>query len=211
MPDTEEGTATPFLKSVAIAGIGAALLAACGDDGAATTTTAPSGTTRAGTATTGATKTGHGSKDADLIAGAIELEQQAIFAYNAAAKTGALSDAVLQIGIKFRDQHKAHEDALSTALKAAGGTPPTARTTYDLTGPGGAAPDLTSEEGIIRYAAYLENVAAQTYLSAVGQFSTGELAQASANLMGVEARHAAVLRSAVNDDPVPAAFLDKQT
>jgi hypothetical protein len=45
------------------------------------------------------------------------------------------------------------------------------------------------------------------YLGAVPQFDNRDLARAAASILGDEAMHWAVLRQAVGEDPVPAAFV----
>jgi hypothetical protein len=181
---------TPFVKALAVAGLGALLVACQRDDPEARTATA--------------------TADVEILAGQVELEQQAVFAYNTAAASGRLPDAVLAVATKFRDQHQAHADAFAHAIEGAGGKVPVPKDEYPLTGPSGGPADLSTADGIIRFAAYLEDVAAKTYLSNVGKLSSGSLAQAAANVMGVEARHAAVLRAAAGANPIPAPFLDKQ-
>jgi hypothetical protein len=45
------------------------------------------------------------------------------------------------------------------------------------------------------------------YLGAVPVFGNRDLAKAAASILGDEAMHWAILRNALGDDPVPAAFV----
>src|SRR5439155_23441915 len=111
---------------------------------------------------------------------------------------------------KFRDHHQAHADAFTKALESASIPAPGKQDSYDLPGPGGGAPDLSSQSGVLAFAAHLEGLSVKSYAAGIGHFSTGELAQAAANVMGDEARHAAALRVAAGGPAIPSPFVDQQ-
>lgn len=172
-----------FLRSAALLGLGAA--AAC--SGASTATTTPTPSSRPAS-----------SPDVEILASAVAREHRAAFAYGAAVASVAPDDPSSSVLSRFRDHHEAHAGALSRALELAGHVPPSRRDEYDLVG---TAPlDLAS----------LENGLARDYLEACGKAVAGELAQSLANIMAIEARHAAVLRAVAGQASVPEPFLADQ-
>jgi hypothetical protein len=146
------------------------------------------------------------SEDVVLLSAAIDLENELVYAYTTAAKSGKLSDPVLFLVNRFRDHHQSHADAFASSLRAAGARLPDRKAAYTLRGD----PDLASDQGVAVFAAGAEDGAAKSYLAAAGKLSTGELAQSAANVMGVEARHAVAWRTVIGGSPIPAAFLDQQ-
>jgi len=65
---------------------------------------------------------------------------------------------------------------------------------------------LESQADVLRFAAGLEKGAVSAYLGAVPLFGNRDLAKA-ASILGHVAMHWAVLRNAVGEAPVPAAFV----
>jgi len=66
---------------------------------------------------------------------------------------------------------------------------------------------LKTQADVLAFAARLEQGAVSAYLGAVPLFATRELAKAAASILGDEAMHWAILRQALGQDPVPAAFV----
>jgi rubrerythrin len=66
---------------------------------------------------------------------------------------------------------------------------------------------LKTQADVLRFAAGLEQGAVSAYLAAVPKFADRDLAKAAASILGDEAMHWAILRNALGDDPVPAAFV----
>ena len=66
---------------------------------------------------------------------------------------------------------------------------------------------LRSQTDVLQFAASLEKGAVSAYLGAVPLFADRQLAQVAASILGDEAMHWAVLRQALGQDPVPAAFM----
>jgi rubrerythrin len=60
---------------------------------------------------------------------------------------------------------------------------------------------------VLRFAAMLEKGAVSAYLGAVPVFDNRDLAKAAASILGDEAMHWAILRNALGEAPVPAAFM----
>jgi rubrerythrin len=66
---------------------------------------------------------------------------------------------------------------------------------------------LQSQADVLRFAARLEQGAVSAYLAAVPRFEQRDLSRAAASILGDEAMHWAVLRQALGEAPVPAAFM----
>ena len=144
------------------------------------------------------------ANDADILNTALGLEYEGIAAYQVGAESGLLSKPVLDLAVTFQDHHKAHADLLAATVKKLGGTPVEPKKTAEY---GFPADQLKSETDVVRFAAGLEQGATSAYLGAVPLFGDRELAKAAASILGDEAMHWAVLRSALGEAPVPDAFV----
>ncbi|MFI5269452.1 MAG: DUF4439 domain-containing protein [Chloroflexota bacterium] len=131
--------------------------------------------------------------------GAIDIEHQAIWTYNAAGGTKLLQKPVLDVALLFKSQHEQHRDALSDAVVKLGGKPTTTKDKYDL-------PNLKTQNDILAFALKLEETATKAYVDAVGKLNDRALASSAASVGTVEGEHAAILREALGQPPVPAAF-----
>lgn len=179
-----------FRRSGVIVGAGgsAAFLAACG-----------------GSTTTPGVVTGRDESDeadVEILNGALDLELLAVAAY----KTGArrLRGSVLDIGQKFLEHEQEHADALSEAIKEAGGTPNRAKSSYDF-------PALRTQSDVLRFAVDLENTAIAAYIDALPKLTQGELRATAAGIITNEAEHLAVLLDALGRNPVPDAVVTGST
>ena len=107
----------------------------------------------------------------------------------------------------FMDQHQQHADAFNAAATQLGGEAytdpnPTAADAFADTIAG-----LSDQAGVLMFAHDLEQIAAETYQSAVSLLSTPELRQTTMSVGGVEARHQAILAMFIDGgDPNPYAF-----
>jgi rubrerythrin len=146
-------------------------------------------------------KGAHGA-DVTILNAALGAEQQAIAAYQVGAESGLLQKPVLDLAVKFQSQHKAHADLLAATVKQLGGTAVAPKAKYDF-----PVATLKSQADVLRFAAGLEQGAVSAYLAAVPKFADRDLAKAAASILGDEAMHWAILRNALGDDPVPAAFV----
>jgi hypothetical protein len=140
--------------------------------------------------------------DVTILNGALAAEQQGIAAYQVGAESGLLQKPVLDLAIQFQGHHKAHADLLAATIKQLGGAPVAAKQKYDF-----PVDQLKSQADVLRFAAGLEQGAVSAYLSAVPRLENRDLAKAAASILGDEAMHWAVLRQALGDNPVPAAFV----
>src|SRR6187200_2774731 len=91
---------------------------------------------------------------------------------------------------------------LAGTVKRLGGTPAEAKAKYSF-----PVETLKTQNDVLRFAGNLEKGAVSAYLGAVPLFKDRELAKAAASILGDEAMHWAVLRQAVGEEPVPAAFV----
>jgi hypothetical protein len=184
--------------------MGAAVLAACGDED---DPVAETGTTLPGSTTTGGTATA--DTDLVLLRSASSLEVLAVETYDAAVASGLVTTAaVAAAAVLFRDQHDEHAQQLQSATEDLGGEPYTDPNPFlkeNVVDP--ALAGVMSESDVVALALDLETVAAQTYAYSAGVLTTPELRQAIMAIGGVEARHAAILKSVLAQAPVPASFL----
>lgn len=140
--------------------------------------------------------------DANILNSALGAEQEAIAAYQVGAESGLLSKPVLDLAVQFQGHHKEHADVLAKTVRDLGGSPVEPLARYDF-----PTDQLKSEADVLRFAAGLEKGAVSAYLGAVPLFEERELAKAAASILGDEAMHWAVLRSALGENPVPVAFV----
>lgn len=146
-------------------------------------------------------KSGENTRDIRILNTAIAAEHEAVAAYQLGAESGLLVPDVLKVAIKFQGHHKEHIDALQSAVRKIGGEPSEAKSNYDF-----PIEQLTQQQDVLEFAAGLERGAVSAYAGAIPVFDDRALSAAAASILADEAMHWAVLRSALNLDPVPAAF-----
>jgi len=137
--------------------------------------------------------------DVAILNSAIDIEHQAIWTYNAAAGTKLLKQPVMDVALLFKSQHEQHRDALSDAVVKLGGKATLTKGKYDL-------PTLKTQNDILAFALTLEEKATKAYVDAVAKLNDRALASSAASVGTVEGEHAAILREALGQPPVPAAF-----
>jgi rubrerythrin len=142
------------------------------------------------------------ANDVAILNTALAAELEAIAAYGVGAGSGLLKGAVLTLATTFQGHHKQHADVLSGTVAKLGGKAVTAKANYTF-----PVETLKTQNDVLRFAAGLEKGAVSAYLGAVPLFKDRELAKAAASILGDEAMHWAVLRQAVGEEPVPAAFV----
>jgi len=140
--------------------------------------------------------------DVKILGGALAAEYQAIAAYQVGAESGLLQKPVLDLAVQFQGHHKAHADLIAATVKQLGGAPAGPKQKYEF-----PVDQLKSQADVLRFAAGLEQGAVSAYLAAVPQFDNRDLAKAAASILGDEAMHWAILRNALGENPVPAAFV----
>jgi len=142
------------------------------------------------------------TNDVNILNSALGAERQAIAAYQVGAESGLLQKPVLELALQFQGHHKAHADLLAATVKQLGGSSVKPQQKYDF-----PLDQLKSQADVLRFAAGLEQGAVSAYLGAVPAFDNRDLAKAAASILGDEAMHWAILRQALGENPVPAAFV----
>ena len=150
-----------------------------------------------------AAQSGAGAEsDIRILNTALGAELEAIAAYQVGAESKLLDKPVLDLAVTFQGHHKEHADVLAKTIAKLGGKPVTAKTKYEF-----PVSTLKTQADVLRFAATLEKGAVSAYLGAVPVFGNRDLAKAAASILGDEAMHWAVLRNALGEAPVPAAFM----
>ncbi len=150
-----------------------------------------------------AAKAGGGTAaDAQILNTALGAELEAVAAYQVGAESGLLQKPVLDLAVQFQGHHKEHADLLAKTVRQLGGKPVVAKSKYSFPVEG-----LKTQADVLRFAAKLEQGAVSAYLGAVPLFGNRDLSKAAASILGDEAMHWAILRNAVGENPVPAAFV----
>jgi hypothetical protein len=142
------------------------------------------------------------ANDVAILNTALAAELEAIAAYGVGAGSGLLKGGVLALATTFQGHHKQHADVLAGTVTKLGGKAVAAKAQYHF-----PVETLKTQNDVLRFAAGLEKGAVSAYLGAVPLFKDRELAKAAASILGDEAMHWAVLRQAVGEEPVPAAFV----
>ena len=140
--------------------------------------------------------------DVKILNSALASELEAIAAYQVGAESGLLQKPVLDLAVTFQSHHKAHAQVLAGTIEKLGGKPVAAKAKYDF-----PVATLKTQNDVLRFAANLEKGAVSAYLGAVPVFADRDLSRAAASILGDEAMHWAILRNAVGEAPVPAAFV----
>lgn len=145
---------------------------------------------------------GAGAQDVQILNTALGAELEAIAAYQLGAESKLLQPGVLDLALSFQAHHKEHADLLARTVVKLGGKAVQAKATYSF-----PVERLKSQADVLRFAAGLEQGAVSAYLGAVPLFGQRDLAKAAASILGDEAMHWAILRQALGEAPVPAAFV----
>lgn len=147
-------------------------------------------------------KTAQPANDVTILNSALGAELEAIAAYGVGAGSGLLKGAVLALATTFQGHHRQHADVLAATISKLGGKPVASKAQYNF-----PVDTLKTQADVLRFAAQLEKGAVSAYLGAVPLFHDRELSKAAASILGDEAMHWAVLRQALGEEPVPAAFV----
>jgi len=145
---------------------------------------------------------GSPANDIAILNTALGAELEAIAAYQLGAESGLLDKGTLGVAVTFQGHHKAHADLLAATVAKLGGRAVEAKKSYDF-----PVTSLKNQVDVLRFAAKLESGAVSAYLGAVPVFDNRDLSRAAASILGDEAMHWAILRQALGEEPVPAAFV----
>ncbi|MFZ6646164.1 ferritin-like domain-containing protein [Undibacterium sp. TJN25] len=144
------------------------------------------------------------ANDIGILNVALGLEHQGINAYTLGAKSGLLQKPVLDIALKFQNDHKIHRDLLIGAITKLGGKP-VGEKSLDVYAKALNASQLKNQEDILRLALSLELGATNAYISVIPSFKDVAFAQVAARLAADEVAHWAVLNNALGM-PLPKAM-----
>ncbi|MEA2448459.1 MAG: hypothetical protein QOG63_391 [Thermoleophilaceae bacterium] len=144
-----------------------------------------------------------GGGDVDILNFALTLEYlEAAFYEEAVSKAGLSGDAK-SLAQEIGGHEKMHVDALTGAIKKAGGKP--------VAAPKVAFP-LTDEASFLKLAQAFEDTGVSAYNGAAPMIQSPDILGAAGSIVQVEARHAAAIRLLAGKSPTPGAFdspLDK--
>jgi rubrerythrin len=140
--------------------------------------------------------------DAQILNTALGAELEAIAAYQLGAESKLLQKPALDLALTFQGHHKEHADLLAKTVEKLGGKPVAVKAKYNF-----PVEQLKSQADVLKFAAKLEQGAVSAYLGAVPLFGNRDLAKAAASILGDEAMHWAILRQALGEVPVPAAYV----
>lgn len=136
--------------------------------------------------------------DGDIAAFAESVELVAVAAYQMAASSGKLQPAVKTVGELFATHHQAHAQAFAGA---SGGKAKGKANAKLLADPAvGAALNTAISKGqtdILNFAMAVENMAAATYLFALGALTSPAALSLTASILPVESQHATILGMAL--------------
>ncbi|MCX7220385.1 MAG: ferritin-like domain-containing protein [Burkholderiales bacterium] len=145
------------------------------------------------------------ANDVGILNVALGLEHQGINAYTLGAKSGLLQKPVLDIALRFQDDHKIHRDLLIGAIVKLGGKAVEEKS-LEVYAKALNAAELRSQEDILKLALSLELGATNAYLSVIPAFKDSAFAKVAARLAADEVAHWAILNNALGL-PLPKAML----
>jgi rubrerythrin len=140
------------------------------------------------------------AEDAKILNIALGLEHEAINAYQLGAESKLLEKPVLDVAVLFQSHHKAHRDALVSAIQKLGGTP-VAEKSKDEYARALKAETLKSQTDVLNLAAKLELGAANAYLGVIPSFKDANLAKVAGRLAADETSHWSTLNAALGGSP----------
>ena len=132
--------------------------------------------------------------DGDIAAFAESVELTAVEAYKAAAASGKLTPAIVEVGTMFAGHHAEHASAFAGASGGLAKGKPNAKL---LTAVGDQLKNAGDQKAILGIAYDLEEAAAATYLFALGALKSAAALQLTASILPVESQHAVVIATAL--------------
>lgn len=141
-----------------------------------------------------------GGGDVDILNFALTLEYlEAAYYEQALKQVKGLSGDIKALATELRDNEVAHVDALTSAIKGAGGKP--------VQAPGVDFGDaFQSQDSFLELAQTFEDLGVSAYNGAGPQVSSPDVLAAAGSIVQIEARHAALIRLANGETPAPDFF-----
>lgn len=146
------------------------------------------------------------ASDVAVMQGALALEHEGIAAYRIAAGSGLLSQGVIQVATVFLGHHEGHRDALADLIRQAGATPVEPQSNDEYIKALNIA-SLKSEGDVVKFAAGLEQGAANAYVGQISALRDPRLTHLFSQLGADEAVHWALLNSAAGGSVSKSPFL----
>ena len=138
-----------------------------------------------------------GGSDVEILNFALTLEYLEAAFYDEALSKAGLSGEARKLAREIGDHEKQHVDALTGAIKKAGGKP--------VAAPAVKFP-LTDQASFLKLAQTFEDTGVSAYDGAAPMISSTEVLAAAGSIVQVEARHAAAIRMLNGDQPTRGAF-----
>jgi rubrerythrin len=147
--------------------------------------------------------------DLEVLNYALTLEHLEDNFYRMANASGKLQGNAAKYFAVIGAHEKAHVDALTAAIKQAGGTPVAELPKYNFSVLG----DVNTMDGLLKIASVLEPTGVKAYDGAAREITDKAILGVAGSIVQVEARHAAAIRALINPNtsPVPMAFEEKAT
>jgi rubrerythrin len=138
-----------------------------------------------------------GGSDVDILNFALTLEYLETAFYEEALSKAGLSGDAKKLATEIGDHEKQHVDALTGAIKKAGGTP--------VKAPMVKFP-LSNQASFLKLAEAFEDTGVSAYNGAAPMIKSPDVLGAAGSIVQVEARHAAAIRLLKGDNPTRGAF-----
>jgi hypothetical protein len=135
--------------------------------------------------------------DVALLNHSLGLERLAIAAYEAAIPLLGGHEKLL--ATEFLKQELLHAGRLIALINALGGPATNRPQTYPLGRP-------RTPRQLVKLLHQVEQVQVEAYVEAIPELSEGHLRAAVASILAADAQHVAIIRDALGEAPVPAAF-----
>ena len=141
-----------------------------------------------------------GGGDVEVLNFALTLEYlEAAFYTQALTDTQGLGGDAKKLATTLKDNEVEHVDALTAAIKDAGGMP--------VEAPGVDFGDaFASEKSFLKLAMTFEDLGVSAYNGAATEIKSPEVLASAGSIVQVEARHAAAIRFLRGEDITPGAF-----
>ena len=147
-----------------------------------------------------------GGSDVSVMQGALALEHEGIAAYRIAGGSGLLSKGVLDVALVFLGHHQGHRDSLAKLIATAGGKPVEPKSDPEYIKDLNIAA-LKTEADVIKFAAGLEQGAANAYVGQLAALQDHQIAHLFGQLGTDEAVHWAILNNAAGGTIAKAPYL----
>jgi len=137
------------------------------------------------------------SGDLAIVNFALTLEYVEAAFYKAALTGAKLRSDLKSLATDFGQDEQAHQQALTQLVQQLGGKPAKAPTTSF---------PVKDDASFLRLATTLEETGVSAYNGAAPALKSPDILIAAGSIVQVEARHAAALHNAANQNPAPRAF-----